>query len=155
MKSFKYKTNLLGPTITQPAPNQTNGILRNVTIAVLSKYLCNFWQSPEMSFINCKVESKLKWKKHCVLPVADVGNNDSDGGNSNNIIFTKKDTKLYVPVVTLSVKDNQTLSKFLSKRFERSGCWNEYKRKNENKNTAKKYRHFLESNFVGVNRLFF
>ena len=155
MKSFKYKTYLLGPTITQPAPNQTNGILRNVTIAVLSKYLCNFWQSPEMSFINCKIESKLKWKEHCVLSVADVGNNDNDGANSNNIIFTKKDRKLYVPVVTLSAKDNQTLSKFLSKRFERSGYWNEYKTKNENKTTTNEYRYFLESNFVGVNRLFF
>ena len=31
--------------------------------------------------------------------------------------------------------------------------WNEYKTKNENKNTANKYRYFLESSFVGVNRL--
>ena len=34
---------------------------------------------------------------------------------TNNIIFTIKDTKLYVPVVTLSVKRNQKLSKLLSK----------------------------------------
>ena len=39
--------------------------------------------------------------------------------NSNNIIFPIKDTKLYVPVVTLSAKDNQKLSKLLGKRFER------------------------------------
>ena len=31
--------------------------------------------------------------------------------------------------------------------------WNEYKTKNENKNTENKYRYFLESSFVGVNRL--
>ena len=31
--------------------------------------------------------------------------------------------------------------------------WNEYKTKNENKNIANKYRYFLESSFVGVNRL--
>ena len=31
-----------------------------------------------------------------------------------------KDTKLYVPVVTLSAKDNQKLSKSLSKGFKRS-----------------------------------
>ena len=108
-----------------------------------------------MSFINCKVESKLKWKEHCVLSVADVGNNDNDGTNSNNIIFTKKDRKLYIPVVTLSAKDNQTLSKFPRKRFEGSGYWNEYKTKSENKNTTNEYRYFLESNFVGVNRPFF
>ena len=32
--------------------------------------------------------------------------------------------------------------------------WNEYKAKSENKNTANEYRYCLESNFVGVNRLF-
>ena len=32
--------------------------------------------------------------------------------------------------------------------------WNEYKTKNGNKNTINKYKHFLESKFVGVNRLF-
>ena len=73
---------------------------------------------------------------------------------SNNIIFTIKYTKLYVPVVTLSPKDNQKLSKLLSKGFERSFYCNEYKAKCENKNTTKKFRYFLESNFVGVNRLF-
>ena len=32
--------------------------------------------------------------------------------------------------------------------------WNEYKTKSENKDTAWEYRYFLESNFVGANRLF-
>ena len=36
------------------------------------------------------------------------------------IIFFIKDRKLYVPGVTLSAKDNQKLSKLLSKGFERS-----------------------------------
>ena len=44
-----------------------------------------------------------------------------------------KDTKSYVPVVMLPAKDNQILSKVLSKGFERSVYWNEYARKNENK----------------------
>ena len=48
-----------------------------------------------------------------------VNCNDDDNANGNNIIFTIQDTKLYVPVVTLSQRDNQKLSKFLSKEFER------------------------------------
>ena len=48
-------------------------------------------------------------------------------------IFTNKDTKLYVPVVTLSSRDNQKLSKIISKSFERSVYWNEYKIKVGNK----------------------
>ena len=65
-----------------------------------------------------------------------------------------KDTKLCVLVVTLSAKDNQKFSKLLSKGSERSVCWNEYKTKSENNNTINKYRSFLESNVVGVHRLF-
>ena len=60
--------------------------------------------------------------------------------DSNNIIFTIKDTKLYVPVVTLSTKDNKKLSKFLSKVFEKSVYRNEYKTKSENINTTSEYR---------------
>ena len=78
----------------------------------------------------------------------------NNNGNTNNIIFTIKYTKLYVPVVTLSAKDNQKLSKLLRKRFERSVYWNEYKTKGENKKMINGYRYFLESNFAGVNRLF-
>ena len=66
-----------------------------------------------------KVELKLKWTKHCVLTAVGTDNNDA---NSNNIF---KDTKLYVPVVTLSARDNQKLSKLLNKGFEKSVHWNE------------------------------
>ena len=79
---------------------------------------------------------------------------DNTNANSNNIIFTIKDVKLYVLVVTLSVKDNKKLSKLLSRKFERSVYWNKFKTKNENKNAANENIYFLESNFVGVDRLF-
>ena len=59
-KFLKYRAKLLGNTVAQPNPNQANAMLRNATIAVLLKYLNNFWRSLEMPLINCKVESKLK-----------------------------------------------------------------------------------------------
>ena len=65
-----------------------------------------------MPLINCKVELKLTWKNHCVLS---ANGNDNADANSNNIIFTIKDTKSHVPVITLSAKDKQKLSKLLSK----------------------------------------
>ena len=34
-------------------------------------------------------------------------------------------SKLYVPAVTLSARDNQKLSKLLNKGFEKSVYWNE------------------------------
>ena len=41
--------------------------------------------------------------------------NENTNETPNNIIFTVKDTKLHVSVVTLSAKDNQKLSKLQSK----------------------------------------
>ena len=104
-----------------------------------------------MPLINYKIELKLKWINYCVLSAA---GNDNSNGNDDNIIFTIKDTRLYVSVVMLSARNNQKLTKILRKGFERSVHWNEYRIKNENKNTANEYRFFLELNFVGVNRLF-
>ena len=48
---------------------------------------------------------------------------------SNHIVFTIKDTKSYVPVVTLSARENEKLSKLLSQGFKRSVYLNEYKTK--------------------------
>ena len=94
-----------------------NGILRNETIAVPLKNLISFWGLLEMPLINFKVELKLRWTKHYVLTSKGTGN---DGANSNNVVFTIKNTKLYAPVVTLSAKDNQKSSKLLSIGFEKS-----------------------------------
>ena len=64
-----------------------------------------------MLLINCKVELKLNWTKYCVLSAACNGNANA---NLNNIIFSIKNTKLYVPVITLSARGNQKLSKLHS-----------------------------------------
>ena len=71
--------------------------------------------------INCKDESTFEWIKHCVLATACV---DNPNAHPNNIICTIKNTKLFIPIVTLSEKYNPKLSKPLSKGFERSVSWN-------------------------------
>ena len=85
--------------------------------------------------INCKIKLKIKWTKYCVLS-ANGNYNVNDNDNANNIVFTIKDTELYVPVVTLSAKEKQKLSTILSKGFERSVYWNKYKTKSDNKDTV-------------------
>ena len=102
-KSFKYKAKLLGNT----EANGANGILKNGTKAVPLKYLSNFWRSPELPLINCKLELRLKWTKLCVLPAVSYENNINVNDNANNIIFTIRDTKLYVPVQQETIKNNQ------------------------------------------------
>ena len=77
-----------------------------------------------MPLINFKVDLKLKRIMYYVFSAA--SGVDNANSNPNNFIFTNKDTKFYIPVVTLSAKDNKKLSKLLSKGSERSDCCNEY-----------------------------
>ena len=67
------------------------------------------------------------------------------------------DTKLYVPVVTLSTKDNTNLTKQLNEGFKRFIYWNQYVSKpfleTPHKNTGIT-RFVLDAAFQGVNRLF-
>ena len=101
-----YKAKLLEKT----GADGTNGIIRNALISVTLKYLSNIWKSLKMSLINCKVKLKLKCTKYFVLFT--IG---ADNINRDYVIFTIKDTRLYVFVVTLSARANQKLSKLLSK----------------------------------------
>ena len=133
--SFKYKSELL--------ENQVN----NVKIAVPLKYINNFFRSLEMPLINCKISLELTWTKDCLL-----SNNAGDGGDAS---FKIKNTVLYVPIVTLSTKDNVSLTKQLNEGLKRSVYWNEYKSEinaSDSKDTFTKLS--LDPSFQGVNRLF-
>ena len=134
--SFKYKSNLLG--------NEVN----NVKIVVPLKYLSNFLRSLEVPLINCKIHLELNWTKNCVLSSA-----DGDGGD---VSFKITETKLYVPIVTLSTKDNVNLTKQLNEGFKRSVYWNEYASKIETKQLDNNNvtRFPLDASFQGVHRLF-
>ena len=63
---------------------------------------------------------------------------------------------MYVPVVTLSTKDNVNLTKQLNEGFNRSAYWNEYKSKIESKiaDNNNFTRIPLDASFQGINRLF-
>ena len=73
-----------------------------------------------MPLINCKVYLELNWIENCIL---------SKAGDSARFEIT--DTKLHVPIVTLSTKDSENLTKQLSEGFKRSVYWNSSKTKPE------------------------
>ena len=68
---------------------------------VLLKYLSNFWRTLEMTLINCEVNLILTWSENCVIFSTNVSN--------QNVTFAITETKLYVPVLTLSIQDNAKL----------------------------------------------
>ena len=138
--SFKYKVDLLGNPVLDGNIAKTS-----VKVVVPLKYLSNFFRSLEMPLINCKIKLNLTCKKECVL--------STDPGDA---VFIINDTKMYVPVVTLSKKDNKDFIEQQNKGFQRSIYWNEYKTKEINENadaTVFKYIN-LDPSFQGVNRLF-
>ena len=150
--SFKYKASLLGKA-TDADDNDRS--LKNAKIVVPLKYLSNFFRSLEMPLINRKIHLQLNWNNNCVLYGADTqaGN---DNANDRETIFKITNAKLYVPIVTLSTKDNVNLTKQLNKGFKISVYWNEYKSKIETKTADNDNvtRFSLDAFFQGVNRLF-
>ena len=117
----------------------------NVKVVVPLKYLSNFFRSLEMPLINCKIKLNFTWKKECVLSTG-IG----------NAVFIINDTKLYVPVVTLSKEDNKDFIEQQNKGFQRSIYWNEHKTKEINEDAdANVFKYInLDPSFQGVNRLF-
>ena len=79
-----------------------------------------------------------------------------DNDNDREATFERTSTKLYVPVVTLSTKDNVNLTKQLNEGFKRSVYWNEYQSKIETKTADDNnvLRFPLDASFQGMNRLF-
>ena len=80
--------------------------------------------------INCEVELILIWSKNCVL--ADMTRRNAQGDNpeivpSRGLAFKITDTKLYVPVVTLSKENDTKLLEQLKSGFKRTIKWNEYR----------------------------
>ena len=71
-------------------------------------------------------------------------------------LFIINDTKLYVPVVTLSKEDNKGFIEQRDKRLQRSIYWNEYKTKEINEDAnANVFKYInLDPSFQGVNKLF-
>ena len=99
----------------------------------------------------------MNWNLNGPSIVLSADGADNNNANSNNIIFTIKGKKLYVPVVNVSTKDNQKLSKLISIGFERSVYWNRWKTKSGIKiqqMNIGNLRCFLKSNLFGVIRLF-
>ena len=106
-ESFKYKIK------TGKTPDDGN--TKDVGIIVPLKYLSNFWRTLKMPLINCEVNLILTWSRDCIIT-------NSTGTRK----FAITETKLYVPVVTLSTQDNAKLLQQLKSGFNRTINWNKH-----------------------------
>ena len=136
--SFNLKEKLTGQT--------SNNGTKNVEITVPLKYLSNFWRTLEMSLINCEITLDLSWSANCFIVATNVA--------AQVTTFSITDTKLYVPVVTLSTQDSAKLLEQLKSGFKRTINRNKYQTKISTE-IQNQYLDFLNNpSFQGVNRLF-
>ena len=89
---------------------------KKVGIVVPLKRLSNFWKTLDMPLINCEVSLILTWFKNCVITSKVTRDADPNANpavaainNPTNAAFKITDTKLYVPVVTLSAEDDNNV----------------------------------------------
>ena len=140
--SLVYKSKLIKGT--------DDNNLNNVKLVVPLKYVSNFFRSLEIPLVNCKIDLELTWHKDCMIPNTNVG-----AGQLVSFMITN--TKLHVPVVALSTKDNNNLTKQLNDGFKRTIYWNQYVSKLFPETPHKKTgitRFAFDAAFQGVNKLF-
>ena len=103
--SFNFKAKMTGQTGDDGT--------KNVEMMVPQKYLSNFWRTLEIPLINCEINLILKWSANFVIVSTNVANQYAT--------FEITDTKLYIPVVTLSTQDNSKLLQQLKPGFKLIG----------------------------------
>ena len=74
-----------------------------------------------MPLINCEINLILTWPSRCFIIDNPIAGQEPK--------FTITDTKLYVPVVTLSTQDNTKLLQQLRSSFKGTINWNKYQSK--------------------------
>ena len=116
-----------------------------VEIAVPLNYLCNSWGTLDMSLINCEISLILIWSANCVLTnkaTTEAKPNANPAvveiNNPANATFKIRDTKVYVPVVTLSTQDDNKLLEQLKTGFKRTIKCNRYRSEMTNQVKVKK-----------------
>ena len=86
-----------------------------------------------MPLINCEVSLTLARSKNCVITDETTRDNDPNANPpileirvSTGATFKITDTKLYVPVLTLSTEDDNKIFEQLKTGFKRIIKWNKY-----------------------------
>ena len=136
--SFNFKVKMTGQT----GDCET----KNVEVMVPLKYLSNFWPTLEIPLINSEIRLILKWSANCVNVSTNIAN--------QNATFAITNTKLYVPVVSLSTQDNTKLLEQLKSGFKRVINWNKYLSKPELLAQNPSLNHLVKASVQGVDRLF-
>ena len=96
-----------------------------------------------MSLVNSKINLIVTWSSNSVI-----------ANSTGEVTFAITDTTIYVPVVTLSTRDNVKLLEQLKSGFKRTINRNKYSSKVSIERQNQYLDYLIDPNFQGVNRLF-
>ena len=98
----------------------------------------------------------LTWSKECVITSMErrVKTNTRRDTAPANATFQITNTKLYIPVITLSTENDKRLLEQLRTEFKRTIKWNKYRSKMTNQSKNNNLNYLIDPTFTKVNRLF-
>ena len=98
-----------------------------------------------MPFINCEINLILTWPENCII---------SNAAANQNTTSAITDTKLYVPVLTLSTQDNAKLFQKLKSCLKRTINYNKYQSIVTTQPPNQYLDYLIDPSFQKLNRLF-
>ena len=157
--SFDYKSGLNNKL---PAAVSNIHSRNDVEIAILLKYLANFWRILNILLINCEISLELSWTDKCVLVSRSHREAPNPQANPPTVAINSPleakleitDCKLYMPVVTLSTENKNKLFEMLKSGFKRTVKWNKYMSYISNQAKNSNLNYLIDPIFEKVNRLF-
>ena len=103
----------------------------------------------------------LTWSENCAITSKATREADPPANpavdeinNPTNATFKTKDTKFYVPVVTLSAENGNKLLEQLKTGFKRTIKWNKYRSEKSNQTKNNNLNYLIDPTFTNVNRRF-
>ena len=122
---FDSKTKIIRSTAADNNTFQTEA-------SVLLKHLSDFWRYLDFPLVNCELNLYFSWSKECIISeiskTAAVAANPINPAEpamaTNCTTLQTNSTKLYVPVVTLSMNNNIKFLENLKQQFKRTISWN-------------------------------
>ena len=158
--AFKYKNEITGNTYnvnaTADGYDANKEGTQTIELAIPLKYLGNFWRALNMPLISCEVSLELKWNKNCVITSLErrqVGARPRSNAPTG-VTLAINDSKLYIPVVTLSKNDEIKLLTNLKSGFKREIIWNKYRSQMSTEAINNNLNILIDPTFTNVNRLF-
>ena len=145
-------------------PNNNN--ILDVEAVPPLKYLSNIWRAFDLLLIKCEIKLDLSWSKECMISEISIKPKIVDDPRANlpvlavearqrtGTTFPINNAELYVPVVTLSIKDNFKFLENIKQGSKRTISWNKYRSEITTQPKDNNLVYVFDPTFRNINKMF-